>query len=268
MPVCITGMHRSGTSLVANLLQLCGLYLGQKHDLMQPSRDNQGGYWENLRFVAINDEILRQLGGAWDSPPVTSEGWEENRRFSRLRMEAEALIEEFRGREPWGWKDPRNCLTMDFWMRLNGLVVPFWLEQAPKLKVVICVRNPLEVFQSLRERQFTPSASGIDLWLTYNRNILNSTLLEDRIITHYEAYFDEPIAELRRVLEFLDLHPTDDLIAHSITAISKRMRHKLAKPDELVLEPRILDLFGAMCEEARYPNKACPKSEIDGALHA
>lgn len=68
MAVCITGMHRSGTSLVTNLLRLCGLYLGDEQDLMPATPDNQRGYWENRKFSDLNDEILAALGGTWDLP--------------------------------------------------------------------------------------------------------------------------------------------------------------------------------------------------------
>ena len=36
MPLCVTGMHRSGTSMVARLLNVCGLDLGPEADLLPP----------------------------------------------------------------------------------------------------------------------------------------------------------------------------------------------------------------------------------------
>ena len=33
MTICIAGMHRSGTSMITRLLNLCGLYLGPKTEL-------------------------------------------------------------------------------------------------------------------------------------------------------------------------------------------------------------------------------------------
>jgi len=69
MPVCIAGMHRSGTSMVARLLYLCGLYLGPESELLPPRPDNEEGYWENFYFVKLNEEILARLNGGWDWPP-------------------------------------------------------------------------------------------------------------------------------------------------------------------------------------------------------
>ena len=45
-PIVITGMHRSGTSLLASLLRSSGLHLGDR--LLPPSRANQPGYFEVL----------------------------------------------------------------------------------------------------------------------------------------------------------------------------------------------------------------------------
>jgi hypothetical protein len=43
MPVCIAGMHCSGTSMVARLLNLCGLYLGPEGELLPSTPDSPGG---------------------------------------------------------------------------------------------------------------------------------------------------------------------------------------------------------------------------------
>ena len=45
--VCVTGMHRSGTSFTAKAIQLLGASLGGPEGLMAPGPDNPSGYWEN-----------------------------------------------------------------------------------------------------------------------------------------------------------------------------------------------------------------------------
>ena len=254
MPVCITGMHRSGTSLVANLLGRCGLYLGEEKDLLPASHDNQSGYWENRKFVAINDDVLKQIGGDWSLPPVVSEGWEQDERFSCLRVRAEALLEEFRDHEPWGWKDPRNSLTLPFWLSLGTITVPFLYGRGPKLKTVIAVRNPFEVFYSLRDREYTPNAAGLNLWLIYYQSVLESTLPQDRIVTHYESYFDDAPSELRRILRFLDWDVTPETIEHSTAAVSTNLRRQRIQAEMLddSSDPRIASLYDELCHEANY----------------
>ena len=54
-------------------------------------------------------------------------------------MKARLLIEGFDSAGVWGWKDPRNSLTL-----------PFWQDLLPGLKTLIMVRNPLEVAHSMK----------------------------------------------------------------------------------------------------------------------
>ncbi len=57
------------TQVVARLRALPG----KKNELMPPQADNPDGFWEHLGFVALNDELLNALGGAWDLPPKADE---------------------------------------------------------------------------------------------------------------------------------------------------------------------------------------------------
>ena len=100
--------------MVTRLLHRCGLELGPESDLMPPQADNPEGFWEHLGFVALNEELLNELGGAWDLPPRADENF-THARLDPLRMKARLLIEGFESARVWGWKDPRNSLTLPFW---------------------------------------------------------------------------------------------------------------------------------------------------------
>ena len=130
--VCVAGMHRSGTSLFARTLGLCGLYLGDEIDMAPAALDNPEGYWENVHFLSLNDRILASLGGGWDLPPAAAPGWENFPEIVAYQVEARSTIQKLARRPHWGWKDPRTSLTM-----------PFWRQLVPNLKVVICLRHPL-----------------------------------------------------------------------------------------------------------------------------
>ena len=163
--------------MVTRLLHGCGLYLGPKDALMPPQADNPDGFWEHLGFVALNDELLEALGGAWDLPPKTNENLSDER-LDPLRMKARLLIEGFHSGKTWGWKDPRNSLTL-----------PFWEELLPGLKTLIIVRNPLEVAYSMRKRNGTSYAFGLRLWEIYNRRLIEAADKHDRLFTHYDLFF-------------------------------------------------------------------------------
>src|SRR5215468_990111 len=194
--ICIVGAHRSGTSMVTRLLHCCGLELGPKPELMPPQADNPEGFWEHLGFVALNDQLLSELGGAWDLPPPPNEDF-TSARLDPLRLKARLLIEKFDSACVWGWKDPRNSLTL-----------PFWQHLLPGLKTVIIVRNPLEVAYSMKERNGTSYAFGLRLWEIYNRRLIDSAHEGNRLVTHYDLFFEDPESELRRIAEFVHLPDT------------------------------------------------------------
>ena len=76
--VCVTGMHRSGTSFIAGALRFIGVSLGDPERLLRPGPDNPKGYFEIQSIVQLDDELLAHLGGAWDQPPVLDPGWERD----------------------------------------------------------------------------------------------------------------------------------------------------------------------------------------------
>jgi hypothetical protein len=204
--VCVLGMSRSGTSLTMRMLSLAGVYLGPEEDLLGgelshiPAEDrdnaraaNPDGFWEHYRLMRLNERILRRFGGNWREPPTFPEGWETSERLDAERDEARALIEEtFAGRELWGWKDPRNSLTL-----------PFWQALIPALRHVICLRNPLDVARSLERRDKMPVETGLGLWLVYVSEALANTADKERLLVPYEAYFDDGEEMAGRLARFI-----------------------------------------------------------------
>jgi hypothetical protein len=241
-PICIAGMHRSGTSMVARLLQACALFLGPDEELMQPSSANPEGYGENVHFVKLNDRLMAQFGGWWSEPPSFPAHWEFAPEVDSLFAEAEALVGQFRGRNCWGWKDPRNSVT-----------IPFWRRVIPDLKVVVCVRNPLEVAHSVFARGDVSSRSLFPLWLTYYRQLLSAIPPTRRIVTHYESYFQDARAEAQRVSGWLDLQASDETVDHAGAHVSISLRHHHVTTAELLSEEmpdEVLHLYLSLCAEA------------------
>lgn len=240
-PVCIAGMARSGTSMVTRLLNLCGLWLGDERDMLSPAPDNPDGFWENTRLIAVNEMILSAFGGAWDCPPAFPAGWVDDPRLNDARILAAGVLGSFAGHAPWGWKDPRNSLTF-----------PFWEHALPETKVIVCVRNPLEVARSLHQWMFSPELS-LTLWYQFNAALLRAVPPERRIVTHYDSFFAAPEASLRRVLDFVGLPASDATVTDALAAIALRLRHHrltTAHLHEAGVNPALLDLYAALCEEA------------------
>ena len=66
--VYVLGMHRSGTSALARVIDLLGVPVADD-GLLAPSEDNPAGYWEPLDLVLFNQVLLRELGGRTMAPP-------------------------------------------------------------------------------------------------------------------------------------------------------------------------------------------------------
>jgi ATP-binding cassette subfamily B protein len=242
-PFCIAGMHRSGTSMVARTLNLVGVYLGEHSDLLRPTPENPDGYWEHRGFLALNEQLLDELGGGWDCPPTPPEEWLADDPIIRLGREGQALIERFPAEVAWAWKDPRNSITL-----------PFWRQLIPELRVVVCLRNPLEVALSLRRRGSFSQRLSLALWKTYNQRILESTEPEARLITRYESFLSEPADELRRILEFLALEVPDSTIESACAAVKPELRQNRCTTDDLLhsgASSEVIELYTRMAAEAR-----------------
>lgn len=151
-PICILGMHRSGTSFLANSLKGAGLYLG---NTSTSNRYNRPGNFENIDFVKINDEILSTNGGSWISPPRKII-WHEKHKNT-----AAALIKTMNKHSCWGFKDPRTLLTLDG-----------WIDLIPSIKLVGIFRHPDAVCLSIQKRNpDIPEWLCYFTWYRYNRKL-------------------------------------------------------------------------------------------------
>jgi hypothetical protein len=186
-------MHRSGTSVLARLLNLLGVDLGPAQGLLEARPDNPKGFWEHGEIVEINERLLRRLGGSSHFPPAFPEGWERSDELDRLRQRARAVIErDFSRSELWGWKDPRTCLTMPFWQRL-----------VPRMRFVVALRRPEDVARSLESRDALLLAEGVHLWLTYLDSTLRHTRGQPRAVTFYEDMISDWRSESRHLAAFI-----------------------------------------------------------------
>jgi hypothetical protein len=216
--VCVLGMHRSGTSLLARVLNLLGVYLGPDDHLMAPAADNPKGFWEHRQVLELNEAILKRFGGAADDPPNFPAGWASAAELEDLRNRARTLIHhDFGAAGVWGWKDSRTCLTL-----------PFWQHLLPDMHYVLCFREPWEVVQSLQRRNGYSLAKGLHLWVASIHSALLYTAGGPRTLVFFEDILADWQPEVRRLAGFLGMseggeHPD---VQEAIAAfIDKNLRH-------------------------------------------
>jgi hypothetical protein len=159
-PVLVVGgMHRSGTSCVAELLASAGLFLGD--ELLEADRRNPRGYFEDCGFVDFQKNLLSAHGLA-DDGFVGDVCIEPSDTF---RAQAIELVEAKRSLlRPWGWKDPRSVLLLKF-----------WAELVPDARYLFVFRPPWDVVDSLFRRGdqvFSRNPQfALTVWMNYNSRI-------------------------------------------------------------------------------------------------
>ncbi|MCK6485027.1 MAG: sulfotransferase [Phycisphaerae bacterium] len=189
--VLVLGMHRSGTSLLARVVNLCGVPTDPPELLMLASRDNERGYWEPQYLAEINDAILAAHGSIWCDPPLEGVSGGGIPPALEARMRA-AVARWCEAGTSWMWKDPRMPITLPVWRPLMSEIV-----------ALLSVRNPLDVWHSLYRRDGFPKAAAFLLWEIHTRSALKTTTDASRLVVHYEDLMDQPRRTVDSIIAFL-----------------------------------------------------------------
>jgi hypothetical protein len=217
---------------MSRVLNLLGVYLGAEADIAETGHDNTKGFWEHRRFRELNDQVLSRLGGSWDEPPPFEPGWEESPVMTDLVERARGLVdEEFAGIDKWGWKDPRNCLTL-----------PFWQIVLPEMRYVISLRNPIDVSLSLQRRDGFSVDKGIDLWISYTNSVLRHTSGRPRFFTFYEDVVTDGPTELQRAADFVGMseRASDAQVKGAVEEfIEQALRHHNSSVEDVIASDRL-----------------------------
>jgi len=198
--IVVAGMHRSGTSALAEFLLELGVDLGDPAGFYAADQWNERGYFEQRDVIDLNSRIISGLsrtGGSLERwlgqlvylsmPPA-----------SRIRARAERLggslrvvARKYEGRAV---KDPRFCLTL-----------PSWKEIGAVQSLVVCVRHPADVADSLWRRQRIPVALGLRFWDYHARALLAASEGVPGVFAEYEKLLEGDLRTAERLSKFLSL---------------------------------------------------------------
>ena len=205
----MTGMHRSGTSLTASLLQSAGLHVGRR--LMQGTEFNPKGYFENIDFFEFHLDLLRSQG-------VNIDGWtlQENLDVpDEFIDKANAIVDKNSLSHIWGWKEPRTTLFLDFWAQL-----------LPDAKFLLIYRSPWDVIDSLYRRgdeifRNQPELA-VKYWIFYNQKVLD----------FYNKYGDKCLlANIETIVKYQDKY---------VAEINQKFGINLTNPSPAVCDDSLM----------------------------
>lgn len=248
-------MHRSGTSLLTQLLMESGLFMGVNLTKNQ-----------ECRFMnAINSWVFKQASATWDRPESVDWLLNDPTIQSPINSYMDGLVSgiassRFLGltkwlryrslhkmNQPWGWKDPKNTWTL-----------PLWLKVFPRAQVLHIFRHGVPVSESLkvrREQAINKRINRFNRWKSYyinnpfglkkegfgeqplcqslqgsfsiweqyiSRAYQSTQLLQDRVLhIRYETLLDQPQSTLDSVLEFSRLPIHQKALNKAVKALDK-----------------------------------------------
>lgn len=182
MRIIVLGMHRSGTSALTRAIGLLGASMGDETHL--------GKHWENVPLRHLNENLMAQSGGRWDSPPASPD-WLASEQTAAFAADACTTFDTEFGTTAnvSVWKDPRTCVTL-----------PFWLDRFDDDPVLLFVyRHPTEVAASLAARNDFGTGQAYALWERYNADALRAAQGLPTIVLGYADVVTNPGAVLSSV---------------------------------------------------------------------
>ena len=195
--IFVLGMHRSGTSALARILNLLGCDMPRV--LMPASPSNPHGHWESSTIMHLNDAILASGGSSWNDWLRFNPSWYSSPVYPHFLEQGKAAIQqEFGNSSLFVLKDPRSVKLVQFWRDV-------FQSEGITPKVVIPVRNPAEVAASLHCRDSMPVPLVHLIWLRHVLDAEHDSRDLARAFSTYEELLDEWPALAERLQRSLDI---------------------------------------------------------------
>ena len=242
-------MHRSGTSALARVLNLMGLYFGGEGASTGRNQENVKGFWERRDVRTLNDQILLAADADWDCvSQFDPERIAEDARARYASLAADITL-DLDAHRPWFLKEPRLCVLLPIWR--DALEMPVCVH--------VC-RNPVAVARSLQARNGIPVAVGLALWELYNVRAIAASAGLPRVFAAYEDLMLRPVKAAARLRAELARHggyPLRELAGRELTvALDRSLRHQRASKAAL----------SAATSEQRRLYAVMTKATVDPAI--
>jgi hypothetical protein len=238
---CITGMVRSGTSLIANAVNQAGVYFGREAAMMPAQAGfNDDGFFEHMQLVEFNYRLLESLErNEWFSTRPLPDGWWRTAAMLPVKEKLRTLLTaEFAGRPVWGWKDPRAAILLPLWIDVLR-------DLGADIRIITPFRNPLDVAVSVARTWNLPRDQVLRLWLRNLLAIRESTPGLPHLLLNYDDFLENPEAGAACLQAFLGPVARPDLAAVVRGLVRPGLRHSKASLDDLaaVASPDVTRLY-------------------------
>ncbi len=248
-PIVVLGMHRSGTTLLAEILAELGVFMGHKLE----------AHFESLFFKKLNVLILERAHANWDVPlglnyvmtePETKKNIEI---VIREKINSSRFVFEYTGIRRhnlflkddnylWGWKEPRTTITF-----------PLYDKIFPDARYIFLFRNGVDVAKSLVAREMTRKGNlkndiysvrctsyegAFNLWEEYNSFFFKHYDESIPMLSiSYERLLSDPHTEINNIFKFIGLTTGKE----NIENICRKINH--SRKYSFIDDPQLLDFY-------------------------
>jgi hypothetical protein len=203
-PIIVLGIHRSGTSMVSQVIHRWGAYAGDLALHGTASEVNPQGFWEYEPMQDFLWELERSTEmSIWN--PELQDAVRQRAFDPRYRDKAAKLVSQMEvPGTPWCWKEPNLCLFLPFWERL-------WRRPV----FVVTLRNPHDSARSFEKMVLPPALLGrvrLTAYFSLFWQFFMTTVLEylegkpwiPVLFLSYEELLRDPRGQCDRLCRFLD----------------------------------------------------------------
>ena len=204
-PILITGCARSGTSMTAGIINICGAWGGE---MSGQNKFNKKGMFENtaLRQLVIKP-FLRSIGvdplGQYPLPDIFKlpkvSDW-------RDQILTPLVIQGLKDDFTWFYKCAKACL-----------IWPIWKEAFPKAKWIIVRRRESEIVESCLKTTFMRAFDNYDGWKWWtDQHLLRFGEMWHSGLNIREVWprkiIEGDLSEIKDVINWLELSWSEDKI--------------------------------------------------------
>ena len=223
----VLGMHKSGTTLISQILQNSGINMVEASD--NSVSYDEGNKYERPEVLSLNMNILGaanyEVLNLQKAVPISLT--EQQRNTMR-----EIITECTSKHSNWGFKEPRTTLTY-----------PLWRAELPTHGIIAAYRSPDEIWprfrwRGLRRRYVNPHRAWqfVSRWLQHNQSLvqyLRNTSM-DFILIEYrrlmssddefqrlEQFVGDKLTDMRKKALYRERKPKSDILLTVASGVAR-----------------------------------------------
>lgn len=251
----IIGYPRSGTSLIANILDSDLFYTGEPEQMNYGEESKSEETWENSFITSLNNTLLALFQADSISPEGIKKAlnidWQSaefkpqiDRYIAQAQLIINSLIRQMKyldsdailDKEHIYWKDPKTTLLLPFWLMAirRGNYNKVFDEQIDAINILWCFRNTDEAVDSLMSLNLQPSHTReeyLEAWELYNGKIAQ-VVAEHRLpflMINYNDVLKSPKRIIDGLFKFLGEDPGKTRITKAVSKVNIDLQKSKSK---------------------------------------